>query len=301
MQRAAVVYNACAHNPPDRRRLIAAAGLLRQEGWEVDFLYTEAPGHGIALAREAALAGADVVFACGGDGTINEVANGLVDTPATLGVVRGGMGDVFAKEVRVPREPAAALRLLLDGQRPRFDLGWANERYFLLMAGIGFDGDVVHNTPPRAKRLLGSGSHVLWAFLQLPRYHSPRARLVLDGEALEAPLYWLLLGNTRSYGGVIDIASHARADDGLLEAYLFAGEGVSWALANAARIALRRHEGAAGVSYRRVREVAVETAGIPVQLDGEDFGVTPAAFGVRPAALPILVPRGGADRLVGGA
>jgi diacylglycerol kinase family enzyme len=123
----------------------------------------------------------------------------------------------------------------------------------------------------------------------------------LDGEALEAPLYWLLLGNTRSYGGVIDIASHARADDGLLEAYLFAGEGVSWALANAARIALRRHEGAAGVSYRRVREVAVETAGIPVQLDGEDFGVTPAAFGVRPAALPILVPRGGADRLVGSA
>src|SRR3989304_1812539 len=98
-------------------------------------------------AREAAATGAAVVFACGGDGTLNEVANGLVGSESTLGALRGGMGNVFAKEGGVPRSPEAALRLLVEGERRRIDLGVAGTgdggqgRHFVLMAGVGFDAE----------------------------------------------------------------------------------------------------------------------------------------------------------------
>src|SRR5437763_567163 len=96
---------------------------MASEGWQVAIEVTTDNGHATSLAREEAKAGADVVFACGADGTINEVINGLVGTRTALGVMRAGMGDVFAKEISVPRRPEDALNVLLTGHRQRFDLG----------------------------------------------------------------------------------------------------------------------------------------------------------------------------------
>ena len=89
-----------------------------------------------------------------------------------LGVLRGGMGDVFGKEAGIPKAPEKGLRVLLEGTRHRIDLGRANERYFLLMAGVGFDAEVVKAVPSRPKRLLGSTSYALWAVAKLPRYRA---------------------------------------------------------------------------------------------------------------------------------
>jgi YegS/Rv2252/BmrU family lipid kinase len=254
----------------------------------------------VALAREAAATGAAVVFACGGDGTINEVVNGLAGSECALGVLRGGMGDVFAREAGVPRAPEAALRVLIDGERRRFDLGLANERRFLMMAGIGFDAAVVRAVPRRPKRLLGSTSYALWGAWTLARYRPRRVLLRIDGDELETRLYWLLLGNTRSYGGVARIAVSARADDGRLEAYVFEGGGLGRVAGHAMRIARGRLEGAPGVSRRRVQTLEVISAGLPVQVDGEYAGETPMRFAVAPAALDVLLPRGGAAALFGG-
>src|SRR5207237_2489341 len=125
------------------------------------------PGHATELARAAAASGVSVVFACGGDGTLNEVVNGLAGGDAAVGVLRGGMGNVFAKEIGVPKSPEMALRCLVDGERRRFDLGvvslavraestehagtrvgaasepspGANRKHFLVMAGLAVDGD----------------------------------------------------------------------------------------------------------------------------------------------------------------
>lgn len=303
MQRAVIVLNPSARKPPSRERLRAAAASVRPAGWEVDVLCTESAGHATALAREAAATGAAVVFACGGDGTLNEVANGLVGSESTLGALRGGMGNVFAKEVGVPRSPEAALRLLVEGERRRIDLGVAGTgdggqgRHFVLMAGVGFDAEVVRRVPESPKRLLGTTAYVLWGVRELARYRSAAARLRIDGEAREAELFWLIVGNTRSYGGVIDVTAKALADDGCLDAYVFAGRGLRWTLATGLRLVLRRHDGAPGVSFHRVHELAVETAGLPVQADGEYFGETPMRFWVAPRAISVLLPRGRAARL----
>ena len=297
MKRACIVYNPAARNAPGRDRLTAAASSMKAHGWEVELRGTEAAGHGIVLAREAAAAGAEVVFSCGGDGSVNEVVNGLAGSPATLGVLRGGMGDVFGKEAGIPRAPEQALRVLVDGVRHRFDLGKAGERYFLLMAGIGFDASVVRVVPNGPKRWLGSTSYAIWGAVQLARYRSKGTLLSIDGVEREARLYWLLLGNTRSYGGVINVTSRALVDDGLLDAFMFEGNNPGWLLKTVWRLATRRRNTGEGVTFERARSVNIPSIGLPVQVDGEYIGETPMCFSVAPSMLEVLLPRGKAEVL----
>jgi diacylglycerol kinase (ATP) len=298
VERGRIVYNPISRNAPRREKLLAAARSAAP-AWEIDLMETESPGHAVELARDAKQAGMSAVFACGGDGTVNEVVNGLVGSACALGVLRGGMGDVFAREVGIPRQPERALKLQLSGDRRRFDLGKAGERYFLLMAGIGFDATVVRAVPVGAKRRLGSTSYALWGARLLVGYRPEQTKLTLDGEPLQAELFWALLGNTRSYGGIIDITAEALVDDGMLDAYLFFGRGLGWEARSALRLALKRQDGAQGVEFRRLREMSIETPGLPVQADGEYLGETPMRFGVEPAALDVLLPRGRGRELFG--
>jgi YegS/Rv2252/BmrU family lipid kinase len=267
--------------------------------------------HAATLAREAAAAGSKVIFACGGDGTVNEVINGIVGTPASLGILRAGTGDVFGKEVRIPRKLEPALEVLAAGHTYHFDLGFAQgegiagtgaekRRYFLLMCGIGFDGAVVRRVPSAPKRVLGTTSYVIWGAAEALRFKSRPVRVLLDDEPLDTNLYWMLLGNTRSYGGVADVAMHAVADDGLLDVYMFTGGGIPWMFRMGARIALKRHHGAPDVSYALARTVALETPGLEVQADGEYFGQSPMTFGIEQKALPVLLMPGSADLILKG-
>jgi YegS/Rv2252/BmrU family lipid kinase len=301
VQKATVVFNPNARNAPRLQRLLAAAASLAGDGWQVDVASTDGSGHATGLAHQAAGRGAEVVFACGGDGTINEVLNGLVGTPAALGVIRAGMGDVFGKEAGVPRRPENALRVLLTGQRRRFDLGVietsAGKRHFLCMAGAGFDADVERRVPRGAKRRLGSTAYAVWAVADLPRYRPTPVQVEIDGTLHECDLYWLLAGNTRSYGGIVDITSQAVVDDGLLDAYLFAGQGPVWLAATALRLAVRRPQGGRGVSFQRIRRLELTTPGLPLQADGEYLGESPATISVAPACLDVLLPAGKAARL----
>jgi diacylglycerol kinase family enzyme len=190
--------------------------------------------------------------------------------------------------------------VLIDGERRRFDLGMADGRYFLMMAGIGFDAEVVRAVPGGPKRRLGSTSYALWGAGVLARYRPRDVILRLDGEEVETRLYWLMVGNTRSYGGIIRIATQALVDDGRLDAYIFSSRGVRGLLSTAARLARGRLEGARDVTYRQVREVEVISAGLGVQIDGEYIGRTPMRFAVAPAAIDILLPPGAVAPLFAG-
>jgi diacylglycerol kinase (ATP) len=113
---------------------------------------------------------------------------------------------------------------------------------------------------------------------------------VIDGAPRECDLYWLLAGNTRSYGGIVNITSRAVVDDGLLDAYVFSGRGPSWLAAMALRLAAGRHERARGVSYNKVRRLELITPGLPLQVDGEYLGESPATISAAPACLDVLMP-----------
>jgi YegS/Rv2252/BmrU family lipid kinase len=297
VHKATIVYNPNARNAPRPERLAAAANSLKTDSWQVDIVVTESANHATELALTAAKYGAEVVFACGGDGTVNEVVNGLTGTPAALGLVRGGMGDVFAKEIGVSKRPESALRVLVEGSRRRFDLGRANGRYFLCMAGVGFDAAVVNAVPNRLKQRLGSTSYAFVGMRDLLSYEPVEVSLTVDGDQRELTLYWLLLGNTRSYGGVLDITTAARVDDGLLDAYVFEGRGLPWLATTALRLAARRHDNARGVTFQRVSTLEVTTPGLPVQIDGEYIGETPTLFEVASQVLDVILPPGKGERL----
>jgi YegS/Rv2252/BmrU family lipid kinase len=288
--RALLIYNPAARKAPALQRLRAAAGGVA--GWEIEMAATEAAGHATELARRAASDGLDAAIACGGDGTVNEVANGLAGSTTALAVVRGGTANVWAKEVRVPKDPARALRLLAEGETRAVDLGRAGERYFLCMAGVGFDAGIVRDLGASAKRRLGAAAYVVHGLGRALTHRSAAAEFQTDGEALPGALYWLLAGNSRSYGGLLDIAYLARVDDGRLELLLLRRGGLlrlAWLLP---LVLMRRLHRQRSIVYRRARTAAIETPGLPVQIDGEYLGETPMRFEVAPAALRVIVPRG---------
>jgi diacylglycerol kinase family enzyme len=131
----------------------------------------------------------------------------------------------------------------------------------------------------------------------MARYRSHDVTLRIDGEERRTRLYWMLLGSTRSYGGIIHIAAQAVVDDGLLDAFIFEGRGIGRLVRTATRVVRHRLDGAAGVTFRRIKELEVLSSGLGVQVDGEYIGETPVRFSVAPAALDVLLPRGHAAGL----
>jgi YegS/Rv2252/BmrU family lipid kinase len=223
---------------------------------------------------------------------VNEVANGLAGSQTALAVVRGGTANVWAKEARLPRKPGDALRVLEHGETREIDLGLAGERYFLLMAGVGFDAAIVREVSERLKRRFGAAAYALHGLQRAFGYRPTDAELIIDGAATTEPVHWLLLGNTRSYAGVVNITHNARLDDGELDLYLLR-KGGPWRLALLfLQVLLGRHDRQRDVLYRRVASCEVGTTGLPVQVDGEYLGETPMRFAVARRALRVIVPAG---------
>lgn len=294
-----VVRNPGARRAGEERQLWTATELLRSSGWQVDIETTAGPGGATILAADAAQRGIDVVAAYGGDGTVNEVVNGLAHTETALAVIPGGTADVWAREAFVPRDLGRAFKLIALSRRARVDLGVVEgvfgRRYFLLMCGIGLDADVVRRVGrgSTGKRWLGKVWYgVLGAGIVL-RARPTEATFNLDGGgALERPLLQAVAGNTRLYGGVMRLTSDARMDDGMLDLCTFSASGRMGQLglvARALRGKLHRHEGS-GIDYLRGDCFELTSAApLPVQADGEYLGETPVKLSVAPRALTVLL------------
>ncbi len=221
---------------------------------------------------------------------MNEVANGLAGSETAMATIRGGTANIWAKEIGAPKKLTEAISLIASGDVRTMDLGRAGDRHFLLMAGVGFDASIVQRVSSRLKRWSGAVAYAVPSVLRAFSHRAVDADLVADGDAESTPLYWLLLGNTRNYGGVLNLTHMAKADDGLLDVLLLKHGGLPrlawlaiWAL-------FKRHQNRAGVVYKKASLVEVKTPGIPVQIDGEFLGETPMTFGVAPDALRVIVP-----------
>lgn len=290
-----VIRNPVSRGAVPPARLDAALADARHAGWRITVVETTSAGAAEALAREAVSGGADVVAVSGGDGTLNEAINGMMSEPgctAALAVIPGGTANIWAKETGIPRDPERAVQTMLAGARRRVDLGRAGQRYFLLMAGIGLDAEIVPRVSPALKRRLGAASYLVAGVSTAFATRPWRARVRVDGSPgrRETSLYWMLVGNTRSYGGFTDILYRAVADDGLLDVAIMHRGGVVNLANAAARVFFNRHDRLKNVDYVTAREVEVLTPGIPVHIDGEPAGCTPMRFAAAPSALTAIVP-----------
>jgi diacylglycerol kinase (ATP) len=263
------------------------AKILRSGGLRVDVLHTEYPDHATELASttEAAL-----VVAAGGDGTINEVINGL-GRGATLGILPLGTANVLARELGLPLDAERACERILRGQRARIDLGVATnregvERRFACMAGIGFDAHVVRAVTPRLKRYLRGLAFALTAFKVLAKENFPSVRLV-HGDTTYVTRF-AIVANAHHYGGDLRAASDPELlASGKLEVVLV--ERVSVLLrpdifaSILARRPLDRH-----MRSFAAKELSAYAPGVPVQLDGEVWGSLPMSFRIEPRTLEVV-------------
>ncbi|MGI8552822.1 MAG: diacylglycerol/lipid kinase family protein [Dehalococcoidia bacterium] len=291
--RVRIIVNPAARGLPTRPRLSRGIEWLADHGCTIDVYPSTAPGSMRRLAAGAAAAGYDCVVACGGDGTINEVLNGVANTSTALAVVPAGTVNVWAKEAVIPREPLGALRLIVEGERHRLDVGRACDRFFLLMASIGLDSIAVAKVDGVLKRRLGRSAYIAAAARELLGYRGVRAEIRIGERRIETSMLQLVAGNTRCYGGVLEVTNQARADDGLLDLCLYQGSAPGAYLGHVTRTMLGSHTQSPSVLYAKVPEFDVDAERrVPVQADGELVGQTPTRIAVVPQAVTVVVPRG---------
>lgn len=200
---------------------------------------TQAPGHARELARRAVSEGVELLLAAGGDGTMNEVADGLLGSSTALGVVPVGSGNGLARTLGIPLEPGAALRALASGVTRRMDVGVVNGRPFLNVAGAGFDAHVGAEFHRHARRggRRGILSYVRLSLQAVLRYAPGAFRLEVDGApAYEGRALVVAFANGRQYGAGAVLAPQARLDDGRLDVVVFQATSVAGVLRQIPRL-----------------------------------------------------------------
>ncbi len=273
-------------------RLDAALALVTEHGWRVERLATGAPGHAQELAERAAAAGSDCVLVCGGDGTINEAVNGLAGSETALAVLPAGTVNLWAKEIGLPHDPAAAVRPILSGERRRVDLGRAGDRYFLMLASVGVDAYAVREVTAERKRRWGRYAYAAAGILDLLRHGGRPMAIEAPGVRFRGRALAAVIGNTRLYGGLLHAAHRARIDDGLLDLRVYAGAGARQLLRQLVRTVAGRPPRPDEL-YLQTPELRIAAPRpLPVQADGEFIGVLPMTFTAVPRALTVVVPRG---------
>lgn len=262
------------------------------------------------LARAAVENGADVVFACGGDGTINEVMNGLAQSQVPLGILPGGTANILARELRLPLSPVRAARQFEHWTPRRIALGrarWAEahsassvgeptaqnkSRYYISVAGVGYDAHIVYKLSPWLKINLGVTGYVLEALRQLVCYSFPKFSCRLDGRERQGT--FAVIHRTRLYAGWLHLAPTAGLYAPHFAVCSFPSGSRLRYLVYAVAVLVRQHLRLRGVTLDQCTEAVcapVETSTtIYFELDGELGGTLPATFEIVPDALTLLVP-----------
>jgi diacylglycerol kinase (ATP) len=267
------------------------AGVWGEAGWTVRVQATNGPGHATVLARAAARRGYDIVAALGGDGTVNEVVNGLAGSETALAALPLGTVNVWVREMGLPVQARAAAQELTQGETRVVDLGRANGRHFLLMAGIGIDAAVTAEVRAGEKKRLGALAYLLQATRLAGRYRGTRTTLLLDGRRVKGRVLQVVVGNSRLYAGVLKVTHQAVIDDGLLDVCVIKGDRVYLLPWHALWVLLRRHVNNPDIEYYRARTISIAAnKPLPVQVDGEAIGYTPMIFEIVPGALRVLLP-----------
>jgi len=267
------------------RSLAGSERLIRLEA-------TRGPGTAGGIARASVAAGAGLVVAAGGDGTVNEVLQGMIGSHVPLGVIPAGTANVLMTEMGAGSAARAAGEL--SGWMPRrIAVGrlrsTAGERYFLLMAGIGLDAHVVYHLSARLKSRFGKLAYWRSALGMLGR-ELEEFEVLSQGRLFRCS--FALASRVRNYGGDLQIASAATLFDDRFEVVLFEGKSSLRYLRYFAGVAARRLSGMEGVSVFRAQslEAAAADRRVYVQVDGEFAGCLPASIEIVPDALTLLVP-----------
>ena len=304
-RRVLIVFNPIAGRR--RKRLFGRTlEALKQRDCVVEVRVTQGPGDAERFARQAVADGRyDAVVAAGGDGTINEVIQGLTctgggapgDGETEDGVYIGpafatmpfGTVNVLALDIGLKAEAAAMAETIAGGHVTEATVGLAGDRTFLITAGVGLDSAAVKYLNPRIKRVFGWGAYIISLIIALVRDGGVSFEAELDGEPVTGST--IVMTNVSRFGGPQVVVPEARVDDGKLHVLAALSHGRWNLLRYGIAFAMGRIPQVPDKITRAVREVKIlRPAGYPVQIDGDGYGTVPVTFSIAPARIKLLVP-----------
>jgi diacylglycerol kinase (ATP) len=292
MDKLFVIFNPAARGEKSQR---LRQFLEAKANPDITIAPTQRAGDAKLLAARAVTEGYSMVVAAGGDGTINEVINGLGASGIPLAILPLGTVNVFAQEIGVSRRIDAAWALIEAGHTRTIDLACAkangSTRLFVQLAGVGFDAQAVRTASWELKKKIGPFSYV-WAGLKMISSKPVDVEVSTNGSGLCGRGVAVLVGNGRFYGGPFSLFPKARLDDGLLDICVFEKCGYLDVLRYGQGILRGVHLGLRGVQYFQTEQLICGAArGTAFQLDGEDAGDVPVTFSIVPRALRVVVPK----------
>ncbi|MEI7729035.1 MAG: diacylglycerol kinase family protein [Verrucomicrobiota bacterium] len=293
--RTCIIFNPMARGNQTRR----FRHHIRTLSAEVELRATLGPGGARPLASLAVREGFEIIVGIGGDGTLNEIINGIADIPGglertKLGIIPMGTANVFARELGIPFAPNEAWTVIRQARHATLDLlvaeyqadGHPQQRLFFQLGGAGLDARAVELVHPRLKKTLGPLAYVVAGFQALFE-HKPAIHVSDGARTTTAEL--VLLGNGRLYGGDFVLFPDASLKDGLVNLTLFPKVNVPALLHWSYHSLLQQWEGAGYANYREAKKVTLTSPGrVPFELEGEPVGHLPLTISVRPRALRVI-------------
>ena len=299
---AKVIVNPVAGAHSTRRKWPRISKLLKHVGLSFDYEYTEGVGHAIELARAAASDGYQCVVAVGGDGTVNEVANGILCSTGSgniaLGVVSTGTGSDFVRSAGIPRDYPSACSCLTSPRRLLIDVGVVEyqskgqtlQRFFVNAAGVGFDATVVEATERLPKHLGGTIPYLAGLLRSLFSYKNKSVVLSVGSKVETKRILSVIVANGGYFGGGMHVAPQAELNDSLLDVVTIGDVGKFELLKALPMVYKGTHITHPKVRMEKVTKITIESPErVLVHADGELLGEGPASFWLVPLALSILV------------
>jgi diacylglycerol kinase (ATP) len=285
------------HNARNPHLLHRAREFIQRQQLDATVVATAHPRHATELARTAIAEGCDVIVAIGGDGTMNEVATALINTPATLGLIPCGSGNGLGRHLGIPNPGQGAFRNLLNGTVRVIDTGEANGRPFFNVMGLGFDAEISHRFTTVARR--GFSAYIGITLKAWRSYVPPEVRIQGGGQDLTTRAFILSVANSDQFGNNCYIAPGARVDDGLLNLTVLQPVNLIQSIPLGLRLFTKQVGGSRHAITLIGQSFVVERSspGL-IHTDGEPFNTdAKVTVSVRPASLRVLVPAPGTGGL----
>ena len=294
MKKIRVILNGKGAANPQVR---AAIFQIREDSQPLEVNCTWEGGDAARFAQEAMNDGVEVLVAGGGDGTINEVVNGVLATDTSpsmaLGVLPLGTANDFARGCGIPLEPYKALKLATEGEPVSIDIPSANGVYFANVASGGFGAEVTVGTNPQLKKAMGGGAYALTGIVTAAKMEPYSGKFVAPDESTEGSFIVMAVGNARQAGGGFQVTPNAFLDDGLMDVTALADfqtKELGLVISEFQDFANPDNQ---FVHYRQVPGFEIElTSELPINLDGEPHRWDHIRFEILPKCLPVVLPEG---------
>lgn len=285
-----IVANPVAGGGRGRAMAEALAFALEARGESVDLSFTSKAGD----ARQSAeRGGVDCMVAVGGDGSVNEIVNGLTDLGVPLAILPMGTANVVARELNIPNNPETVAELIVKGHMRQMDVGLYGHQRFLLGAGAGLDAAIAKEVSQQRGARSGLSKWVWPSIKTSIAYQFPKIRVIVDGEEVSDDTQYAIVGNCRFSAGIFPATPKAKIDDGLLDICLFRRLGAIRLLVLTATIWRARFIEHEDVTYLQARHVELQEASketVPLQVDGDPAGALPGTFQLNEIPISVVCP-----------